>query len=306
MPSYCLISYQAAEGARAGVVVDQHVHDLAGVTGRAQDATMLGFVADGPAATARLTAALQAGPRGEAKPLAQTKLLAPLLYPGAIYCAGANYSDHAAEMNARQGRPPDPDPHTLGLKAWHFIKASRAVTHPGATVALPRASKTVDWEAELAAIIGRTAKDVPEASALDYVMGYLCANDLSARDLGTREPLAVGNPFRTDWLAHKSFDGSCPLGPWIVPAEQVGDPQNLAIKLWVNDVLKQDSNTGKMIYTLAEQIAQLSSRITLYPGDVILTGTPAGVGAGRGEFLKPGDVVRLEIEKLGTLVTTMA
>jgi 2-keto-4-pentenoate hydratase/2-oxohepta-3-ene-1,7-dioic acid hydratase in catechol pathway len=306
MPGYKLLTYQAAEGPRAGVAVDDRVYDLATVTGRLQDASLLAFVADWDAAAARLDTALAAGAKGEAMALAQTRLLAPLLYPGAIYCAGANYSDHAAEMNARLGRPPDPDPHTLGLKAWHFIKASRAVTHPDTTVVLPRASKAVDWEVELAAVIGRPAKDVPEATALNYVAGYLCANDLSARDLGTREPLPVGNPFRTDWLAHKSFDGSCPMGPWIVPAEEVGNPQNLALKLWVNNVLKQDSNTGKMIYTLAEQIEQLSSRITLHPGDVILTGTPSGVGAGRGEFLKPGDVVRIWIEKLGTLVTTMA
>jgi 2-keto-4-pentenoate hydratase/2-oxohepta-3-ene-1,7-dioic acid hydratase in catechol pathway len=147
---------------------------------------------------------------------------------------------------------------------------------------------------------------VAEADALDYVSGYLIANDLSARDLGSREPMPVASPFRTDWLAHKSFDGSCPLGPWIVPAGEIGDTQNLGLKLWVNDALKQDSNTGKMIYTLAEQIAQLSSRITLHPGDVILTGTPAGVGAGRGEFLKPGDVVNLLVEKIGTLTNTMA
>jgi 2-keto-4-pentenoate hydratase/2-oxohepta-3-ene-1,7-dioic acid hydratase in catechol pathway len=306
MPEYRLLSYQTANGPRAGVAVEDRVYDLAGITGETGDATLLGFVADWDAAVARLAEALERGPKGEATPLAQVKLLAPLLYPGAIYCAGANYRDHAAEMNARQGRPPDPDPHTLGLKAWHFIKASRAATHPNATVALPRASKAVDWEAELAAVIGRPAKDVPQARALDHVAGYLCANDLSARDLGTREPLPVGNPFRTDWLAHKSFDGSCPLGPWIVPAGDIGDPHNLAIKLWVNDVLKQDSNTGEMIYNLAEQIEQLSSRITIYPGDVILTGTPAGVGAGRGEFLKSGDIVKVSIEKLGTLVTTMA
>jgi 2-keto-4-pentenoate hydratase/2-oxohepta-3-ene-1,7-dioic acid hydratase in catechol pathway len=306
MPGYSLLTYQAADLPRAGVAIDDRVYDLATLTGRPQDVTLLGFITDWDAAKARLAGGLSDGPTGEGMPLAQTRLLAPLLYPGAIYCAGANYSDHAAEMNARQGRPPDPDPHTLGLKAWHFIKASRAVTHPNATVALPRASKAVDWEAELAAVIGRTAKDVPQRTALDHVAGYLCANDLSARDLGTREPLPLGNPFRTDWLAHKSFDGSCPLGPWIVPAEEVGDPHDLAIKLWVNDVLKQDSNTGNMIYNLAEQIEQLSSRITLYPGDVILTGTPAGVGAGRGEFLKPGDIVKVSIEKLGTLVTMMA
>ncbi|HTT81290.1 MAG TPA: fumarylacetoacetate hydrolase family protein [Stellaceae bacterium] len=306
MPTYQLATCEAADGPRAGVVIDERVYELAAQTSEKRHANLLGYYADWPAAERGLERVLADGPRGAARPLAQTRLLAPLLYPGAIYCAGANYSDHAAEMNARQGRPPDPDPHTLGLKAWHFIKASRSVTHPDAAVALPRASKSVDWEVELAAVIGRAAKDVPETDALQYVAGYTIGNDLSARDLGFREQLAPANPFRTDWLAHKSFDGSCPLGPWIVPASAIGDPQTLGLKLWVNDVLKQDSNTSKMIYTLAEQIAQLSSRITLHPGDVIMTGTPAGVGAGRGEFLKPGDVVRLWIDKIGTLTNRMA
>jgi 2-keto-4-pentenoate hydratase/2-oxohepta-3-ene-1,7-dioic acid hydratase in catechol pathway len=306
MPNHKLATFEAVDGPRAGVVIDDRVYELAAQTEEPRHASLLGYYADWPQSESRLERALAAGPRGAARPLAQTRLLAPLLYPGAIYCAGANYQDHAAEMNARQGRPPDPDPHTLGLKAWHFIKASRSVTHPDATVVLPRASKSVDWEIELAAVIGRAAKDVPEADALRYVAGYTIGNDLSARDLGFREQLAPANPFRTDWLAHKSFDGSCPLGPWIVSASEIGDPQTLDLKLWVNDVLKQDSNTGNMIYTLAEQIAQLSSRITLNPGDVIMTGTPAGVGAGRGEFLKPGDIVRLWIDKIGTLTNTMA
>jgi 2-keto-4-pentenoate hydratase/2-oxohepta-3-ene-1,7-dioic acid hydratase in catechol pathway len=306
MPNYRLATIQAAEGPRAAVVVEDTIFDLAAVTGNPRHANLLSYYADWPASATRLGEALAQGSLGRTSTqLSQTSLLAPLLYPGAIYCAGANYQDHAAEMNARTGRPPDPDPHTLGLKAWHFIKASRSVAHPGAAVTLPRASKAVDWEVELAAVIGRAAKDVSEAQALDHVAGYTIGNDLSARDLGTREPLALGNPFRTDWLAHKSFDGSCPLGPWIVPANQIGDPQNLGLKLWVNDVPKQDSNTGKMIFTLAEQIAQLSTRLTLHPGDVIMTGTPAGVGAGRGEFLRPGDVVRLWIEKIGTLTNTM-
>ena len=104
----------------------------------------------------------------------------------------------------------------------------------------------------------------------------------------------------------KSFDGACPVGPWIVPADDIPDPQNLAMKLWVNDVIKQDSNTAEMIFTLAEQIAQLSISMTLYPGDLILTGTPAGVGQGRSEFLKAGDVVKLEIDGLGTLTNRIA
>jgi 2-keto-4-pentenoate hydratase/2-oxohepta-3-ene-1,7-dioic acid hydratase in catechol pathway len=118
--------------------------------------------------------------------------------------------------------------------------------------------------------------------------------------------MATGSAFHFDWVGQKCFDGSCPIGPWIVPADDIADPQNLKLKLWVNDVIKQDSNTSEMIFTLAEQIAHLSKNMTLYPGDVILTGTPAGVGAGRDEFLNAGDVVKLEIEKIGTLTNTMA
>ncbi|MGH6989099.1 MAG: fumarylacetoacetate hydrolase family protein, partial [Stellaceae bacterium] len=280
--------------------------DLAALTGNPADTTMDGFLGDWTRGRDRLAAALTRGPRDKGIALGEATLLAPVPTPRAIYCAGANYMDHVREMNARQNRPPDPDPHDLGLKPWHFIKASSSVTDPGAPVALPKASQQVDWEAELAAVIGLTAKDVPASRALDHVAGYLCANDLSARDLGFREALPPANPFRADWVAHKSFDGSCPLGPWIVPAEDIGDPQMLGIKLFVNDVLKQDSNTKEMIFTLAEQIEQLSSRITLHPGDIILTGTPAGVGAGRGEFLKSGDVVKVWIEKIGTLTNKMA
>ena len=119
-------------------------------------------------------------------------------------------------------------------------------------------------------------------------------------------PFPTTSPFYSDWLAHKSFDGSCPFGPWIVPAADVGDPQNLGIRLWVNGALKQDSNTSEMIFTLAEQIAQISLRITLHPGDIILTGTPAGVGAGRNEFLKPGDSIELWCENVGTLKHSMS
>ena len=114
------------------------------------------------------------------------------------------------------------------------------------------------------------------------------------------------SPFKADWTSHKSFDGSAPMGPWIVPASEIGDPHNLGMKLWVNDVIKQDSNSGQMIFNTNEQIAQLSSRITLHPGDLIMTGTPAGVGAARKEFLKAGDTVKLWIEKIGTLTNKMA
>jgi 2-keto-4-pentenoate hydratase/2-oxohepta-3-ene-1,7-dioic acid hydratase in catechol pathway len=155
-------------------------------------------------------------------------------------------------------------------------------------------------------VIGRAAKNVPQEKALSYVAGYTAANDLSARDRGRRAKVSDTSPFKADWIKHKTFEGSCPLGPWIVPAADIGDPQNLGLKLWVNDVLKQDSNTKDMIFTLAEQIERLSDGMTLYPGDLILTGTPAGVGSARGEFLKPGDVVKIWIEEIGTLTTKLA
>ncbi|MGH6981343.1 MAG: fumarylacetoacetate hydrolase family protein [Stellaceae bacterium] len=306
MPGFTLVSFHASDGVRAGAVVEGRVFELAKLTGHAEDDTIRGLLADWERGRDRIVTALSRGAHSDSIALGDARLLAPVLYPGAIYCAGSNYQDHADEMAVKAGRGPEPDPHTLGLKPWHFIKATTAVTHPGATVTLPRAAKNVDWEVELAAVIGRVCKDVPEARALDYVAGYLCANDLSARDLGTREGPPPTNPFRSDWTAHKSFDGSCPLGPWIVPADQVGDPQKLALKLLVNGVIKQDSNTSRMIFTLAEQIEQLSSRITLHPGDIVLTGTPAGVGAGRGEFLKPGDEVEIWIENIGTLTNKMA
>jgi 2-keto-4-pentenoate hydratase/2-oxohepta-3-ene-1,7-dioic acid hydratase in catechol pathway len=308
MAGYKLATYQAPDGPRAGLVIDDKVFDAAKLTGKPAYAAVLGILQDWRAAQPVLKKAAASAGKGRAKPsaLGRTKLLAPVRWPSAIYCAGANYADHAAEMARRMNRPPDPDPHTLGLKAWHFIKASRAVTDPGATVKISDVSNRMDWEVELAAVIGRAAKNVPRDKALSYVAGYTIANDLSARDRGPRANISESSPFKADWTKHKSFDGSCPLGPWIVPASDIGDPQNLGLKLWVNDVLKQDSNSKDMIFNLAEQIEQLSSGMTLHPGDLVLTGTPAGVGSARGEFLKAGDVVKLWIENIGTLTNKMA
>jgi 2-keto-4-pentenoate hydratase/2-oxohepta-3-ene-1,7-dioic acid hydratase in catechol pathway len=210
-----------------------------------------------------------------------------------------------AEMTRVFNLAPEPDPHKAGLTPWHFIKASRTVVQTEARVPLPERTKMLDWEAELAAFIGRTAKNVPMERTLDYVAGYTVANDLSARDFTVRPNVPESSPFRYDWISQKSFDGACPVGPWIVPAKQIPDPQRLGIKLWVNDVLKQDSHTSKMIFSLAEQIAQLSARLTLHPGDLILTGTPAGVGMARKEFLKPGDLVRVWVEQVGELTNTL-
>ena len=307
MAGYKLATYQTKDGPRAGLIVDDKVIDAAKATGKAGYASVVGILNDWSKAQGALkAAAAKAGKSKAAIPLTKAKLLAPILWPSTIYCAGANYQDHANEMAAKDNRPPPPDPHTLGLESWHFIKASRSISHPGATVKISGYSQKMDWEVELAAVIGKLAKNVPKEKALSYVAGYTIANDLSARDRGRRPHIPDHSPFKADWVAHKSFDGSCPLGPWIVPASDIKDPHNLGLKLWVNGVLKQDSNTGQMIFNLNEQIAHLSSRLTLYPGDLILTGTPAGVGAGRGEFLKAGDTVKLWIEKIGEISSKMA
>ncbi|MEA2824999.1 MAG: hypothetical protein QOF03_1481 [Alphaproteobacteria bacterium] len=300
MTGYRLATYQAANGPRAGIIIGDSVFDAATLTGRPSYASVLGLLEDWPRAADVIQTAMRTNP-ANGSPLADTHLRAPVLWPSAIYCAGANYRDHALEMAKRLGRPLDPDPKANGGAPWHFLKASRCVTDPGATVAATSYSKKLDWEVELAAVIGRPARNIPVERALDYVAGYTCANDLSARDLSKRPEASEKSPFHFDWTCQKSFDGSCPLGPWIVPADDIPDPQDLFLKLWVNDVLKQDSNTAEMIFTLADQIAHLSRGMTLYPGDIILTGTPAGVGTGRGEFLNAGDVVRIEIERIGTL-----
>ena len=309
--SYKLLSYQSDRTARAGVLVGDTVYDAAKLTHAATHTSVLGVLEDWGRASRLLAQGAKhiASGKGRAKgvPLKSARLLAPVLYPGNIYCAGANYTDHMAEMARAQGQPPGPTMKELGEQPWHFVKTSRSsVMGPGARVKLPVYSQMVDWEVELAAVIGKVARDVPVEKALAYVAGYTIANDLSARDVMRRDKNPATSPFHYDWLGQKCFDGSCPLGPWIVPAGDVRDPQNLGLKLWVNDTLMQDSNTSRMIFDTAEQIAMLSSRVTLQPGDLILTGTPAGVGMPRRLFLKAGDRVKLWIERIGELSHTMA
>jgi 2-keto-4-pentenoate hydratase/2-oxohepta-3-ene-1,7-dioic acid hydratase in catechol pathway len=309
--TYRLLSYQSGREARAGILVEEQVYDPAGIIGNASYTSVLAILQDWRLARSSLALAAEriiAGKsRAKGVPVKRLKLLAPVLYPGNIYCAGANYTDHMAEMARAHGREPGPTMKDLGEKPWHFIKASRStVVGPGVKVKIPSYCRMMDWEVELAAVVGRTAKDVPVEKALDCVAGYTIADDLSARDAGRREKNPETSPFHMDWLSHKSFDGSCPLGPWIVPAGDIPDPQRLALKLWVNGELMQDSHTSRMIFDTAEQIAMLSSRVTLQPGDLVLTGTPAGVGMGRKRFLKAGDAVKLWIEGIGEMTHTMA
>lgn len=307
MVSYKLVTYRAAKAARSGVVVEEELFDVAELTGRSSYATMLDVLNDWENAQALLDTAATKIREGKIKgiPLGEVKLLAPVLYPSAIFCAGANYVDHMQEMAAIRKIDPGEGLSDMGLKPWHFLKTSRTVVETESIVRLPESSKMVDWEAELAVVIGQPARKVPVEKALAYVAGYTIANDLSARDLAVRPEISPTSPFRYDWMSQKNFDRACPLGPWIVPAKEIADPQNLSIRLWVNEILKQDSHTSKMIFSVAEQIAHLSTLITLHPGDLILSGTPSGVGSARKEFLKSGDLVRVWIEGIGTLSNTL-
>ena len=291
--TYRLLSYESEGGPRGGLMIDGKVYDLERETGFASVLRAL-----------RAQKGFSGKPRSE--PLKNPRLAAPLPDPGNIFCAGANYTDHMAEMARAQGQSPGPTMKDLGEKPWFFIKTQHSIVGPDATVKMPPYSKAVDWEVELVAVIGKPAKDVPAAKALDYVFGYTIGNDLSARDAIRREKNPPTGPFHFDWLSSKCFDGSCPLGPWIVPAAEIGDPQKLGLKLWVGDELMQDSNTAQMIFSVAEQIEMLSSRLTLQPGDLIMTGTPAGVGMGRKRFLRSGEKVKLWIEKIGEFQHRMA
>ena len=225
-------------------------------------------------------------------------LLAPLRYPRKVICAGVNYRRHMREMG---GEIP-----AEGWRPFFFLKS------PTTTVIGPRDPIVVrdpqraryDWEAELAVIIGIKGKDIPAERSLAHVAGYCIANDVTARGLHTRQAVPA-EPFRYDWFAAKSMDCSLPLGPGITPAFQVPDPQDLRLRLWVNGELQQDETTADMVCPVSELISAASEVVTLEPGDVIATGTPAGVGAGRGLFLRGGDVVRVSIDGLGTLQNTV-
>lgn len=216
--------------------------------------------------------------------------LPPVLRPGKIVGAGANYLDHLVEMKAE--RPARP---------YFFLKPATSLIGAGEPLRAPGDVHWLDWEAELAAVVGMRARHVAPEDALGIVAGYTVANDVSNRDT----LLAASAVLGPDWVEHKGGDGFTPLGPAITPARAVPDPQALAIRLVVNGVTKQESSTAQMIFGVAELLSTLSRRMTLEPGDVVLTGTPAGVGfaAQPRERLVPGDVVTVEIEGLGTLTT---
>jgi 2-keto-4-pentenoate hydratase/2-oxohepta-3-ene-1,7-dioic acid hydratase in catechol pathway len=221
-------------------------------------------------------------------------LLAPVRWPRKVICAGVNYRRHIREMG---GEVPG-----AGWKPYFFLKTPTTTVIGPQDPIIVRSPETAryDWEAELAVVIGIGGRDIAPRDALAYVAGYCVANDVTARGHHKRETVPA-EPFAYDWFAAKSVDGSLPLGPGITPAFQVPDPQDLRVRLWVNGELQQEESTSDMICTVAELISAASEVVTLEPGDVIPTGTPAGVGAGRGLYLRPGDIVRTTIDGLGTL-----
>jgi 2-keto-4-pentenoate hydratase/2-oxohepta-3-ene-1,7-dioic acid hydratase in catechol pathway len=222
-----------------------------------------------------------------AVPLSSVTLEAPNPCPIHILAAPANYRRHVAEMLDQRGS--GKTMRELGF----FIKTPASILRPGGTVILPKGSaRRFDHESELAVVIGRTCKNVPIEQALDVVFGYACLMDLTLR---------LTEDSSEERVMRKSFDTFTPLGPWIVTADEIPDPQHLAIDLWVNDELRQHANTADMTVPIAEQISYISSVMTLHPGDIIATGTPDGVGP-----MRPGDTVRIRIEKIGDFSVQVA
>ncbi|MCE5270767.1 fumarylacetoacetate hydrolase family protein [bacterium] len=238
----------------------------------------------GGPALARVHSALE---RGDLATLPGAKLLRPLSRPEKIMCIGKNYRDHCAEMKS-----PLPERPVL------FAKYPNTLAGPEDEISLPAVSRMVDWEAELAVVIGRACRNVGVEEARQCVFGYTCANDLTMRDAQSQDG---------QWVRAKSPDGFCPLGPELVTADEVDNPQALDISLRLNGTVMQRSNTREMVFGVAELVSYLSRTMTLQPGDVLLTGTPPGVGAGRDPqvFLAPGDRVVVEIQGIGALANVM-
>lgn len=236
-------------------------------------------------------------PAASSYEIADIQLEAPLLRPGKLLAVAANYQDHVTEGG---GEPLDKS----SLAPRLFLKPPTTIAAPGADIPMPSISTQVDWEAELVVVIGRGGKDISEERALAHVAGYSVGNDVSARsvDYGYARDTSAPAVGFFDWLAGKWPDGFCPFGPYLVTAEEIDDPQNLEVSLEVNGVLRQQGNTRDMIFGVAELVSFASRLMTLEPSDVLLTGTPAGVGGATGEFLTKGDEMTVRIAGLGELV----
>lgn len=282
-----LITFTTDDIRRVGVMIEQNGKDMVVDVCRIDPSiptAMVDLLAGGDAAFETVQKAVARCDSSAVLELQQVKLLAPLPRPGKIICVGLNYRDHALE-----GGRPIPQYPTI------FNKYSTCVIGPGEAIRIPRVTRQVDYEAELAVVIGKYCKDVPEKEALRIVAGYTCFNDVSARDYQNRT---------SQWTVGKSFDTFGPMGPALVTADEIGDPGNLEVRGILNGVEMQHSNTRELIFTVPYLIHFLSEVMTLEPGDVISTGTPAGVGVFRQPqvFLKAGDEIRVDIERIGVLV----
>jgi 2-keto-4-pentenoate hydratase/2-oxohepta-3-ene-1,7-dioic acid hydratase in catechol pathway len=253
---------------------------------------MLALIASGVQALTQVAALVEIAPEGTLLALDEVELLAPIPRPRKnVFCVGRNYADHAAESLRAVGRevklPPAPN---------IFTKAVTAVTGPNADIPYDASVTTqLDWEVELGVVIGREGRHIARENALSHVFGYTVVNDISARDIQNRPGM--------QWFLGKSLNASCPMGPVIVTADEIPDAQTLALRLAVNGVAKQEDTTGHMLFDVAAIIAEISRVLTLEPGDIIATGTPAGVGFARTppEFLQPGDLMETTVEGIGTL-----
>ncbi len=282
-----LITYLHNGERRLGALAGENVVDLAAAQaarGGAVITDLRGLIEAGPQTWARLASDLAAADLAPfTRPPAGLKLAAPV-QPSKIIAIGQNYFDHVAEQNAKMPERP-----------IVFAKFPTTIIGQGDEIRWePALSDNIDWEAELAMVIGRTARRVQAEHAYDHVFGYTVANDVTARDLQKSDG---------QWVRAKSFDTFCPLGPWIVTADEIPQPHGLPIRTWVNGELMQNSHTDQLIFRIPELIEFLSRAFTLLPGDVILTGTPPGVGAFRNppRFLHDGDVVTVEVEGIGRL-----
>jgi acylpyruvate hydrolase len=264
-------------GAGSGTIVDLNSADPS------IPLDILAFLAGGSALLAKARAAVASARATSIVALQDVTLKAPVPRPGKVLCIGLNYRSHAAESGSEVPAYP-----TV------FAKYNNTIIGPGEPIVHPKNSSQVDYEAELGVVIGRKARHVSEADALQYVGGYACFNDVSARDFQHRT---------SQWTMGKTFDTFGPLGPALVTADEIPDPQTLDIRTVVGDEVLQSSNTSTMIFTVAQLIADLSSAITLEPGDLIATGTPEGVGGARKppRWLKVGETVRVEIAQVGVL-----
>ena len=274
------VTFRSSTGApEPGVLAGERVIGL----GPAGFPDLLGVIAGGGAALACVAAWMAEAPLSARFDLASATLLAPLPRPPKIVCVGLNYADHAREAGLEMPKVP-----TI------FAKFPTAAIGPGAQILLPKSSAQPDYEAELAFVVGRGGRYIPASRWREHVFGYTNFNDVSARDC----QMAT-----SQWIMGKTFDTFAPLGPAIVTADEIADPQNLAISLLLSGEVMQDSNTREMIFPVPRLIAFLSSVFTLEPGDVIATGTPPGVGFARHppRWLRPGDVVTVRVEGLGEL-----